>query len=340
MMDAGPPRADRAAAREPVPGAAVPLGPEDLRERIEGALEEVVDDVVDPIERLLGHGEPDELPVPEPNTPAAAVDHRVPGSLSVRLRWWKEALYIGAFYAIYTGIRNTQGSERVGVVHAFNNARRIIRLERWMGLYHEESIQDFFLRFRWVVRASNIYYGSLHFIVTIGALVWCYRAMPGRYPRIRNTLMWTTGLALIGFFFFPLMPPRLMPPEYGFMDTLAEIGGLWSFRDSAMQQISNQYAAMPSLHIGWSLWCVVAFWPLARRGIARLLVICYPLVTLFVIVVTGNHWWFDGMGGLLVLMVGYRLALIQARTGIVDAGLAWVRQRSGRRPPIDGQKIE
>jgi hypothetical protein len=327
MTDAGPDGAVRAT------GPRSPHGDrhEDLLHRVEDAIEEALDDVIEPIERrVLGHDDAHELPVPEPRTPAAGVDHRVPGSLSLRLRWWKETVYIGVFYAVYTAIRNTQGSERVGELHAFNNAKRLIRLERWIGLYHEESIQEFFLRFRWLIRSMNVYYGSLHFIVTIAALVWCYRAMPGRYPRIRNTLMWTTGLALIGFFSFPLMPPRLMPESYGFVDTLADIGGLWSFESGPMQRVSNQYAAMPSLHIGWALWCSVVFWPIAGRTLVRVLVVGYPLITLFAIIVTGNHWWIDGMGGLLVLMIGYRLALVQARTGVIDAALSAVRRRTGR----------
>jgi hypothetical protein len=286
--------------------------------------DDFLDDVLEPFERrLLGHDEGTELPVPEPRSAAANIDHRVPNSLSVRLRWWKELVYIGVFYGIYTFIRNTQGSERVGEEHARHNAERIVRLERWVGLYHEETIQDVFLPYRWFIRAANIYYGSLHFIVTIAALVWCYTAMPGRYPRIRNTLMWTTGLALIGFFFFPLMPPRLMPASYGFVDTLYEVGGLWSFKEGPMAKVSNQYAAMPSLHVGWALWCSVTFWPLVNRKIPRLLVIGYPAVTVFAIIVTGNHFWMDGMGGLLALVVGYRLALTQARIGIVD----WLQRR-------------
>ena len=105
-----------------------------------------------------------------------------------------------------------------------------------------------------------------------------------------------TALAIIGFAWFPLMPPRLLDepcplpaaiaeaigarisyggeciesdlrPEggFGFVDTLAEFGGPWSFDSEAMASISNQYAAMPSLHIGWSTWCAIAVWPLLRR---------------------------------------------------------------------------
>jgi membrane-associated phospholipid phosphatase len=71
-----------------------------------------------------------------------------------------------------------------------------------------------------------------------------------------------------------------------------------------MASISNQYAAMPSLHIGWSTWCVFAVWPLLRRRSTKALVVLYPLATLFCIVVTGNHYWIDGAGGLLAFGIG------------------------------------
>jgi hypothetical protein len=135
-----------------------------------------------------------------------------------------------------------------------------------------------------------------------------------------------TALAIVGFALFPLMPPRLLdapcdeyggaciaselrsdPEEgasFGYVDTLAEYGGPWSFDNETMTDISNQYAAMPSMHIGWSMWCAVATWPLLRRRWQRVVVMLYPLITLFCIIVTANHYWIDGVGGLLAFGLG------------------------------------
>jgi hypothetical protein len=227
---------------------------------------------------------------------------------------------------VYTGIRNTQGSARVGELHAFNNAKKVIQLERTLHLYVEESIQEAFLGARWFMRTLNIFYGTGHFVVTIVALVWTYLHLPARYPRMRNTLLITTGMALFGFAFFPLMPPRLMPGSYGFVDGLAEYGGSWSFNSGAMQRISNQYAAMPSLHFGWSAWCAISFWPWAMNGRAwrKVLLLMYPTFTTFTIVVTGNHFWVDAAGGAAVLSIGYGVALWLART----RWLEWWRART------------
>ena len=62
---------------------------------------------------------------------------------------------------------------------------------------------------------------------------------------------------------------------------------------------------MPSLHIGWASWCAFAIWPLARRKWIRAAVLLYPALTLFCIVVTGNHFWVDGIGGIIVLAGGF-----------------------------------
>ena len=157
------------------------------------------------------------------------------------------------------------------------------------------------------------------------------------FPQWRNTLAITTALAIIGFSLFPLMPPRLLDSpcpaqggfggacieskyrdegadglagtdddgSFGFVDTLPKYGGaLWTFDSKAMKSISNQYAAMPSMHIGWSSWCAFAMWPLMRRRWAKIAVLLYPAATLFCIVVTANHYWIDGVGGQLALAIG------------------------------------
>jgi hypothetical protein len=102
------------------------------------------------------------------------------------------------------------------------------------------------------------------------------------------------------------------PPcdKYGYVDTVAEYGGWASFGSDEMKAVSNQYAAMPSMHIGWSTWCAFVLAPIVRRRWLKALVIAYPIFTLFDIMVTANHYWIDGLGGLACLGVGYLLARI------------------------------
>jgi hypothetical protein len=240
-----------------------------------------------------------------------------------KLRWWKEVLYITAFYGVYSFIRNTQGSAAVSAAHAFDNAREVIRVEEALGLYFEEGLQEAFLDWRPFIQFWNLFYGTFHFVVTVAALVLLFRRFPARYPRWRNTLAVTTGLALIGFATYPLMPPRLLPTSYGFVDTLRVYGGLWSFESGPVAQVSNQYAAMPSLHFAWSAWSAFVLYPMLVRPWARLAALLYPAATLFAIVVTANHYWLDAAGGALVLGVGagagFALASATARHPVGEA---------------------
>lgn len=260
------------------------------------------------------------------------------------LRWWKEVGFGLAVYAIYSIVRNQFGSAGGDPGPAFDHAKTIIDLERAMHLYVEPTIQQWYLDLpaRGLIRVWNVYYGLGHFVVTFVALVLLFRRDPSRYPLWRNTLALTTSLAVVGFAAYSLMPPRLLddPGEfgacqvyapaaaaraepgdltargcdrYGYVDTIAEYGGWISFGNEGMKDVSNQYAAMPSMHIGWSTWSALVLVPLLRRRWAKALAIAYPVLTLVCIVVTGNHYWIDGVGGLLCLAAGFALALAITR---------------------------
>jgi membrane-associated phospholipid phosphatase len=177
------------------------------------------------------------------------------------------------------------------------------------------------------------FYGTAHFAVTVGALLYLFFRQPWRYPRWRNTLAWTTALALIGFAFFPLMPPRLLPQHYHFVDTLKTVGGLWSFESGPVSAVSNQYAAMPSLHFAWSTWCALAIAPAIKRRWLKPLVFLYPLLTLICIVVTGNHYILDAVGGAVCLALGYGLTVAFGRfSHSRDGRPEETRQPEGRQP--------
>ena len=153
--------------------------------------------------------------------------------------------------------------------------------------------------------------------MTIASGIFLFRRFPARFLRYRTGLAVTTAFGLIGFATFPLMPPRLLssPPPYGgsmtefaFIDTLSVHGGLWSFDSGTLQAISNQWAAMPSLHLAWAAWCALALIPILKSRWTRILMWAYPIATSFGIVITANHYWVDGLAGLIVLGVGMKCA--------------------------------
>ena len=265
-----------------------------------------------------------------------------------RLRWWREVLYTVALYGVYSTVRNQFGSAGGPALQAngiaYGHALDIIGIQRALGSYFEPGLQRWYLDLpaHGFVEFWNVFYGTVHFLVTAFALIWLYRRDKDRYPLWRNTLAGTTVFALVGFASFSLMPPRLLdepqerfgPPasvnderaEHGdFVDTLAEYRTFWSFDSGTLKNISNQYAAMPSLHIAWSVWSVLVLLPMVRRRWLKGLVALHPVATLFCIVVTANHYWLDAVGGLVTLAVGY--------AGGRALVALWARHRS----PIAGQ---
>jgi hypothetical protein len=234
-------------------------------------------------------------------------------------------VYVVGVYLVYSTVRNRFGSAGGAPGHAngiaYGHALDVIRFERAIGLFVEKTTQSWYLDLpaHGLIQAWNVFYGIAHFVVTAGALVWLFLRNPERYPRWRNTLACTTLLALVGFAAFSLMPPRLLdkepddygPPShqehFGFVDTLDEFPTFWSFDSGGLKKLSNQYAAMPSLHMGWSTWSALVLFPLVRRRWARALVVLYPLATFFCILVTANHYWLDAAVGLAVLGGGYAI---------------------------------
>ncbi|MDP6894988.1 MAG: phosphatase PAP2 family protein [Acidimicrobiales bacterium] len=231
------------------------------------------------------------------------------------MKWWLEVTLILFFYLIYSFARNQFGSASVSSNKAFENAEKIIDLEKSMGTFWELQIQEFFINWEWFIQFWNVFYGTFHFGVTIFALAWLYIKFPSRYSQQRLFLLSSTGAALIGFSLFPLMPPRLLSncgefgaclgSTYPFIDTLSEIGGLWSFDSGTMQKVSNQFAAMPSLHFAWSFWCALALYPILKSRKTKILISIYPVATTFSVIVTANHYWLDLVGGFVCLGVGF-----------------------------------
>jgi len=217
---------------------------------------------------------------------------------------------------------------------AFANAKDIVAAERFLGIYWEKPIQQAFLNVDWFIAFWNIYYGTVHFVLPVVTLVWLYGKAPGRYVRWRNTLALMWVIAVVTFLVYPLMPPRLMPERYGFVDTAAEyynfgpqvrveFGRDGQPTQKALDQYGNPFAAMPSFHVGWSTWCLLGLWPMIRRRWLRAAIVAYVLGVIFCITVTANHWLLDAVGGWVVLGLGFLGAL-----GIERAG-ARLRTRAG-----------
>jgi hypothetical protein len=165
-------------------------------------------------------------------------DARGPRTKRIRYGWIIEAVVGIALYFLYDTLRDkTMGT----ATDALRHAKQVVDIERFLGTYQERRIQRAFLDWRPFISFWNILYGTIHFVMPVVALVAMYRKTPKRYVRWRNALLFMLGFGLIGFWIYPLAPPRLMPHHYGFVDTAAEY-----FNFGPQQRIAlNPHGAPP-----------------------------------------------------------------------------------------------
>ncbi|MEP6600002.1 MAG: phosphatase PAP2 family protein [Actinomycetota bacterium] len=217
-----------------------------------------------------------------------------------RPRWWQEFGLIAIGYWLY-GLGRNAVPEQASI--AIRHGRTIQHIQDLLRLNFERSLNHFVAANEWLAQIMNYYYATLHFIVTAGTLIWLFFAHPSVYRGGRTVLAVTTVVALVGFYLYPLAPPRLMP-EYGYIDTLIKFHTWGSLANPKIAEHSNQFAAMPSLHIGWAVWSATAIVICARRTWVRALGALYPVGTLLAIVGTANHFILDAVGGVIVVLIG------------------------------------
>jgi hypothetical protein len=242
-----------------------------------------------------------------------------PGPLTKRFRggWIVEIAAMLVLYELYDRIRT---AVRGSSAHALANAKQIASIEQFIGLYHERTIQDWFLPYHVVLSFWNFYHGTIHFVLPVFALVWMYRKAPVRYVRWRNAFLFMLGLGLLGAWLYPLMPPAYMPEPYRLVNTEAEYYNFGPQQkvefdangdpsEESISKFGNLYAGMPSLHVAWAVWAVFAIWPMVRRRWVKWLLILHLVLTGFTVTVTGQHRLVDIPAGVVAFAVAYAMAL-------------------------------
>lgn len=233
-----------------------------------------------------------ERPVTEPHAHLRA--HPL---LRRALRFGRELAIVAVLFVLYRAVRlAVTGHDALADRHA----TWVHSLERTLRLPSEAGLQQVVAHAPVVLELANRYYVAVHFPLTIAFLVWGLVARPAaEYAWARNLLIVQTFLALAIHVAFPLAPPRMFP-QWGFLDS----GALWgpSPYHGASGAVANQFAAMPSLHIGWAVLIAVV---VTRTGprLLGLLACLHVVLTVFVVVVTANHYWIDGLVAVLLLLV-------------------------------------
>jgi len=200
--------------------------------------------------------------------------------------WAKELTLILILY----GLWQYAGEWSLGHVNvAMARGRSIWDVERALHLPSERATQGLFLHHRLVLQGFNQFYAFVHTPALAICLVWLFVRHRDRYPPVRTVLALVTGASLV-IQLFPVAPPRLLP-LLGVVDTGALVGPrVYTPGAPGLDQLS----AMPSLHVGWSIVIAGAVVWVCRRP-WRWLALAYPILTLLTVVVTGNHFWADGI---------------------------------------------
>jgi hypothetical protein len=234
----------------------------------------------------------------------------------------RQVVLIVAFLLMYKVVIVIAGDDVRGA--ALRNSGRIIDAERVLGIFNEAEVQRLVIDYaEFSIRPFNIYYGSVHFAFTATMLVWLFLRREHAYRAWRNLLATISTVSLLGYWLTPVAPPRMFDgstvelPNFGFVDTMASYPGVWSYKTGAAETLANQYAAMPSLHTGWAMWCGLVLFTMGRRHWQRVLALAHPTITVLGIVITGNHFWFDAIGSFAVTAVAIAVCRPQLRRALL-----------------------
>ena len=222
-----------------------------------------------------------------------------------------ELLLIRVTYAFYSKIRLAASGDSSldGRARAEAHGHQILGIERFLHIDIEYAVNHAVDRTDWLRGFLSFYYESFHFVLPLTVLAVLYWRRPVDYRWARSSLGFATLLALIGFWLYPLAPPRLLP-GLGIIDTVHGVQDFSKPDYGALTALTNQYAAMPSLHFGWSLWCGLVIAVIAPKWWMKALGMLHPLFTVSAIVATGNHWVLDAVGGAAVVGAGFALTYL------------------------------
>jgi hypothetical protein len=209
-------------------------------------------------------------------------------------------LFLAAFqlYRLVRGLADDPGSANA----AFSNARDLIHIEQALNIFVEPSMQAFASGQEWLLDGASWLYINAQTSITLGALAWLYFFRNESFYFVRNMFLVAFGLALIGYAVFPTAPPRFFP-EWGFFDAVSDFTGV--AQDSVtINEFFNPYAAVPSMHVAFALMISVPLARLVRWRAMKVVWAVYPLMVVFVIVVTANHFIADAVLGALAAGLG------------------------------------
>lgn len=206
------------------------------------------------------------------------------------------SVLFGLYYA-------TRGLAAGKEIDAFQNAREVMHLERKLGLFREIGVQAWLLAQPWIVHFLNWVYTYTHMAGLVLFGIWLFWRHTERYREFRNVFLGILGIGLLIYALYPLAPPRFFPYN-GFVDTLALYGKV-NYDQPSVAMLYNPFAAMPSLHVAFALFCGIGVIRVGRKLAHWLLGTFYPLLMITAVVGTGNHYILDAIAGSTLTVAAY-----------------------------------
>jgi hypothetical protein len=211
-------------------------------------------------------------------------------------------------YTAYETTRGLVGGHRSAAIH---HAADVASLERHLHVFVEARVQHAASSLPGLVGLLGLAYLTLHLSVTSGYLLWLHQRRPEAFPAVRTTLLIASALSVIGFLLYPTAPPR--DAGLGIADTIS--GGHVNLNKGIIASLYNPYAAIPSMHAGYALVIGISLVREGRRRLLQVIGALYPVLVVFVIVATGNHFFFDAVTGMATVGVAAAIGHLLVRRG-------------------------
>jgi hypothetical protein len=231
---------------------------------------------------------------------------------------WSQVAIIALLLWAYDEINNFNPFRRAtAIVHGV----QIMHVEQRTHLDPELALNHWLSLHLSVGRFLSDYYDLAHFLVTIPLLALVWWRFSDRYRMLRNSLLGVHVVGFAIFWLFPVAPPRMLS-SFGFVDVVAVTHAVGAWSSGALASQANEYAAMPSLHVAWALWCAVVVWAIRRDWPSRIAAAAYPALTAVVVMATANHYFLDVAAGM-------------AATALAVAWAVWWERRQRERSAPD-----
>ncbi len=230
--------------------------------------------------------------------PAARSSRTFPAAFG----FFRESGIVGLAAYLYFFVR---GLIQARESEAMDNANGLVSFERSLGIFQERELQSLILDHHWLVTLFNWIYIYGHWPVVVGTLVWLFVRHREVFPVFRSAMLISGLIGFVFFFLFPMAPPRLVE-GLGFVDTVTLHSE--AYRVLQPPSLTNPFAAMPSLHVGWNLLMGIAVVSFASNRFWKVFGVLMPIAMYAATILTGNHYFLDGIVGSALALTGLALA--------------------------------